>query len=401
MKAKKCWMLVLSLVTALSLCISGACAAEVIPATSGSCGETSQWRVDPETKTLYISGTGKATIPSAASIIGSSSSGNNFVQVTYLNSLFTSDVWYRNNIKKLVVEEGITEIGYGSFYGCGSITEIQFPSTLRTIDTYAFYGLTGLEELTLPEGLEILGARAFQYCYNLKTLSLPSTLRNADTCAFRQCSKLQAVYYAGSRADWEAKRLYDGFDRDEVFTLVCQGDPIPVGGFADVSESDYFAAPVLWAVENDITTGTSKLAFSPDMTCTRAQILTFLWRAMGSPWSFRDKNPFTDVDEDAYYLKAGIWAQKQELITGSALNGDQPCTRAEVVTYLWKLAGQPDTQPCSFSDVPADADYAQAVAWAVEEGITSGTGGGRFSPDAICTRAQIVTFLYRDFGRDK
>lgn len=394
---KKYCMLVLAMVMTLSLCLSGAYAAQKIPATSGSCGETSQWRVDPETKTLYISGTGSATIPSATSIIGSSSSGNNFVQSSYINSLFTSDNWYYNNIKKVVVEEGITEIGYGSFYGCSFIEEIQLPSTLRTIQTYAFCGLTALEELIVPEGVGLLSARAFEYCYHLKQVSLPSTLESMSL-AFHLCSGLQVVQYAGTRASWEDKNLDYGFDKDEIFTLVCRGEPIPVGGFADVRESDYFAAPVLWAVENDITTGTSKLTFSPEVTCTRAQILTFLWRSVDSPWSFRDTNPFTDVDKDDYYQNAAIWAHKQGLVTGSILDGDRPGTRAEVVSYLWKLAGAPETQPYSFSDVPADADCAQAVAWAVQEGITSGTGEGKFSPDATCTRAQIVTFLYRVFG---
>lgn len=108
--------------------------------------------------------------------------------------------------------------------------------------------------------------------------------------------------------------------------------------------------------------------------------------------------PAQRASKDDYYRNAAIWAYKQGLVTGSILDGDQPGTCAEVVSYLWKLAGAPETQRYSFSDVPADADCAQAVAWAVQEGITSGTGEGKFSPDATCTRAQIVTFLYRAFG---
>lgn len=399
MRAKKWWMLLVVLMMALPLCVPVS-AEEEIPPTSGTCGENSWWWVDDRTKTLYISGTGSATIPTAASVIGSSSSGNHFIQVTYLNSLFTSDVWYRNNIKKLVVEEGITEIGYGSFYGCDSITEVQFPSTLKTIHTYAFYGLTALEELTLPEGVEMVGARAFQYCYNLRELSLPATLTAMGTNTF-DSGKLQTVRYAGSKAEWE--QIYGtgmAFDKDHVVTLICAGDPIPVGGFSDVYERNYFADSVLWAVEERITEGTSKTTFSPNATCTRAQILTFLWRAAGSPQP-EGENPFADVGEADYYLQPAVWACEQGLVSGGVLDGGQPCTRADVVTYLWKLAGAPEVGTHGFSDVPAEGDRAQAVAWAVEKGITSGTGTGRFSPDAACTRAQIVTFLYRDFGQDR
>ena len=105
--------------------------------------------------------------------------------------------------------------------------------------------------------------------------------------------------------------------------------------------------------------------------------------------------PFPDVSEDDYYADAAAWAWENRLISGDAFGGDVPATRAATMTYLWKLAGQPNAGAAGFSDVPADADYATAVAWAVEEGITAGTGEDTFSPDSICTRAQIVTFLYQ------
>ena len=110
-------------------------------------------------------------------------------------------------------------------------------------------------------------------------------------------------------------------------------------------------------------------------------------------------NPFSDVPADAYYYQAALWAGEKGLISGSAFNGDTPCTRAATVTYLWKLAGQPSAGASGFTDVPAGSDYAQAVAWAVEEGITSGTSATAFSPDTTCTRAQIMTFLYRDMAQ--
>ena len=174
-------------------------------------------------------------------------------------------------------------------------------------------------------------------------------------------------------------------------------EPDP-SSFTDVAADAWYAESVAWAVENGITSGTGTSTFSPSKTCTTAEILTFLWRAAGSPEPTGEENPFTDVATDAYYFKPALWAYEQGLLSGTQLQGDAPCTRASTVTYLWKLAGSPEMDAPDFTDVPADADYAQAVAWAVEQGITSGTGSGTFSPDQICDRSQIVTFLYQDFA---
>lgn len=169
----------------------------------------------------------------------------------------------------------------------------------------------------------------------------------------------------------------------------------PTQKFTDVGPGDWFYGPVQWAVENGITTGTSATAFSPNATCTTAQILTFLWRANGSPEPVSDGS-FRDVSSSDYFYKAALWAKENGLVSGNTFNGSAPCTRSATVTYLWKLAGRPAASGSAFTDVPADADYAQAVAWAVEDGLTSGTSQTTFSPDATCTRGQIVTFLYRD-----
>ena len=164
-----------------------------------------------------------------------------------------------------------------------------------------------------------------------------------------------------------------------------------VGGFTDVKTGDYFADPVLWAVEKKITAGTSATTFAPNATCTQSQILTFLWRAKGEP------KPTGTVSGTQYYATAAQWAKEQGLTDNFSAEAD--CTRAMVVTYLWKLAGSPKTGTSNFTDVSANADYAQAVAWAVEQDITSGTGNGQFSPNSTCTRGQIVTFLYRAFAK--
>ena len=170
-------------------------------------------------------------------------------------------------------------------------------------------------------------------------------------------------------------------------------------GFNDVKPGDYFYDAVNWAVEKGITTGTSATTFSPNASCTRAQIVTFLWRASGSPEPKTASNPFTDVAANAYYCKAVLWAVENGITTGTSattFSPDAPCTRAQGVTFLWRANGsKAASAAASFTDVASDAYYAPAVAWAAEQNVTSGVGNGLFSFDTICTRAQIVSMLYR------
>lgn len=183
-------------------------------------------------------------------------------------------------------------------------------------------------------------------------------------------------------------------DKDSEYT---SGSTKVTPNFNDVADDAYYAAPVKWAVENGITTGTSSTAFSPDMTCTRAQILTFIWRAAGSPTASA-VNPFSDVTTDDYYYNAAIWAYENSMVTGSTFDADTPCTRSSTVTYLWKFNGSPVLGiPSLFKDVSDDAEYADAVSWALIEEVTSGISDTEFAPDMICNRGQIVTFLYRAF----
>ena len=170
-------------------------------------------------------------------------------------------------------------------------------------------------------------------------------------------------------------------------------------GFNDVKPGDYFYDAVNWAVEKGITTGTSATTFSPNASCTRAQIVTFLWRASGSPEPKTASNPFTDVAANAYYCKAVLWAVENGITTGTSattFSPDAPCTRAQGVTFLWRANGsKAASAAASFTDVASDAYYAPAVAWAAEQNVTGGVGNGLFSPDTTCTRAQNVSMLYR------
>ena len=172
----------------------------------------------------------------------------------------------------------------------------------------------------------------------------------------------------------------------------------PENPFTDISKNDYFYDAVLWAADKGITSGVTDTLFAPNASCTRAQMVTFLWRANGSPKA-TGVNPFTDVSADAYYYDAVLWAAEKGITSGTTattFSPDATLTRAQTVTFLYRAAGTPAVSGGSFADVDANAYYADAVAWAVSEGITSGTSATTFSPDAACTRGQIVTFLYRD-----
>lgn len=180
----------------------------------------------------------------------------------------------------------------------------------------------------------------------------------------------------------------------------------PVSGqspFEDVKAGDYYYDAVLWAVDKGITTGVSATRFDPNGSCTRAQAVTFLWRAMGSPAPTGTSMSFTDVAADSYYYSAVLWAVESGVTTGTSettFSPDAPCDRGQIVTFLHRAMKSPAASAQStFSDVAADAYYAQAVAWAVENGVTTGTGDNAFSPAASCSRSQIVTFLYRAMNK--
>ena len=169
--------------------------------------------------------------------------------------------------------------------------------------------------------------------------------------------------------------------------------------FVDVSASDYYYDAVLWAVGKGITTGTSATTFNPNGICTRAQAVTFLWRAAGSPAAKSSAMPFADVKAGSYYYDAVLWAVEQGITKGTSdtmFSPNATCTRAQIVTFLWRANGSPVASGNSaFTDVAADAYYAAAVTWAEKNGVTGGIGGGLFGSNNNCTRAQIVTFLYR------
>lgn len=192
-----------------------------------------------------------------------------------------------------------------------------------------------------------------------------------------------------------AYAIKDGY----VYIVTKQAPRPTVGGFDDVFEGEYYAEPVKWAVENKITAGETDTTFAPGKTCTRGQIVTFLWRANGEPEPASAANPFTDVKAGDYYYKAMLWAKEKGITSGTDDTHFSPnaaCSRAQAVTFLWRANGEPAGTGSTFGDVKDGEYYTEAVKWATGEGITSGDTSTTFAPNKNCTRGQIVTFLYRD-----
>lgn len=205
--------------------------------------------------------------------------------------------------------------------------------------------------------------------------------------------------------DSKGKQLAVKDNGDGTFTFEMPADKVTVepsfswvNPFADVADSAYYVDAVEWMLKREVTQGTTETTFSPDLNCTRAQIVTFLWRVAGSP-APKGTVSFADVSADSYYAKAVAWAVENGItdgIGGGLFSPDATCTRAQSAVFLYRVAGSPAVNgSAGFSDVAADAYYAQAVAWAKEHGITDGIGGGLFGSANDCTRAQIAAFLYR------
>ncbi len=306
------------------------------------------------------------------------------------------------SLTSVTIPDGVTYIGQGAFDGAG-LTSVTIPDSVTSIGPGAFGG-TGLTSVIIPDGVTIIDWQTFSNCGSLTSVTIPGSVTGIGRRAFANCASLTDVYYGGSEAQWKAIKIDEYNEALANAAIHYSGStpttpttPAPaVGGFSDVKEGDYFAQPVLWAVDKGVTSGTGADTFSPDQTCTVAQILTFLWRASNSPEPAGTAK-LPNVDAGAYYYKPAAWAVEQGVTEG--VSPDAPCTRSMVVTYLWKLAGSPGAGTGKFSDVPSNADYAQAVAWAVEQGVTGGTSETTFSPDQACTRGQIVTFLYSTFAK--
>jgi len=275
--------------------------------------------------------------------------------------------------------------------------------TANVVAGLAYYGRTNCNcsftncynvgKLTIDEGIAVTGLLG-----KADLVYLPDSTFTTSNCYANGNSVSGSAWKDSSSLGRKvlASIPEDSFTVPNVDAVASKPKVEIVGSFTDVPASAWYAEPVKWAVDKKITTGTSATTFSPDATCTKAQIITFIWRAMGEPKYTIYNNPFNDVNYKDYYFASSWWAYEKDMVEKGKFEADKFVTRADTVVYLWKMSGSPDVGTVStFTDVPESADYAKAVSWAVQNGITSGTSATTFSPETTCTRGQIVTFLNR------
>ncbi len=284
---------------------------------------------------------------------------------------------YNDEVLCVIIESGVTGIG---------------STSLRSFEY--------LDSVIIENGLTKLDSNAVFYCQRLTTVTLPGSLSSIGYHAFQQCDRLSDIYYGGSKAQLEKIAMDNSWLANKV---VHYNSYVPGFCFADVPADAWYAGAVSWATKNEITAGVGDDRFAPDRNCDRAQIVTFLWRSNGAPEPKSSANPFTDVSASDYYYKAVLWAVENDIVSGidaTHFSPNAPCTRAQVVTLQYRAAGKPIVaEENSFTDVPPDVWYTDAVRWAVHNNITQGYGDGKFSPDENCTRAQVVTLFYRNMAQ--
>ena len=292
----------------------------------------------------------------------------------YLRNNTIFPPWYdwNDDITKIVIGDGITYIS-NTLYMCRNLREVHIGEGVEWIDESTFCGCSALESVTLPQSLTSIGYLAFADCYNLKT-----------------------VYYNGTKAQWNG---IEGTEDLASATIVFNEPETVTTPFTDVPSDAYYAAAVKWAYENNITTGTSATTFSPEATCTRGQVVTFLWRAKGCPEPKSTKNPFTDVKKTDYFYKAVLWAVENGITNGTTATTFGPkdtCTSGHVLTFLWRANGEPAAVGKSTLAAANDGKwYSKAVAWADTTGLLKDMGTA-FSVADQSPRKDIVTYLYRD-----
>ena len=310
------------------------------------------------------------------------------------------------------VNEKLVAVGTGSTDGMDCLGFVTYPETTLTNASYisegdnVLYGYGTSYFTSLPVGSKILvqgdGTYPMEGFLNGDDASLKAFLKGVKGFSYEgqdmNGNDVNITLFANSLTNKAHQRDEYAFISNTIFANLLTD--IQYGSFVDVPADAYYADAVAWAVEEGITTGTSSTTFSPKTDCTRAQTVTFLWRAAGSPTPTTTENPFSDVAEGTYYYDAVLWAVECGITTGTSETTFSPnatVSRAQTVTFLWRQAGSPVAEVKNpFTDVAADAYYADATTWAVECGITTGMTETTFGPDNNCTRAQIVTFLWRD-----
>ncbi len=436
---------------------------------------------------------GSYTIPDSVTSIywsvyyGSAFSGcTNLTSITIGNGVSSIDYYLFSGctgLTSVTISDSVTSIGYYAFYGCSSLTSITIPDSVTSIGDSAFRACTSLTNVIIGSGVTSIRSEAFAYCTSLTTIIFKGDQPDFPVGALEVSRAFLDVtataYYPADNDTWTGMGTYSGtitwvaYDPDSpcitghtegeavienevaatetedgsydivVYCTVCgeelsretvivpatgSTDPEPTeptdpepteptdpeptdpeptdpepteeNPFTDVDETNYFYDAVLWAIENGITSGTSETTFSPYQEAERCQVVTFLWRAAGCPNPTNTENPFTDVSESDYFYTAVLWAVEKGITSGTTATTFSPyakCERCQVVTFLYRYFGEPavTTGSNSFTDVNTSNYFYNAVQWAVQNGITSGTTATTFGPFVTCERCMVVTFLYR------
>ena len=268
------------------------------------------------------------------------------------------------------------------------------PSGVTSIVNHAFYCCDDLISIEIPGSVTYIGYWAFFTCTGLSSIRFVGDPPEFDSSAFAALAT--TAYYPADNPTWTEDVMQDYGGK---ITWV----PYTPNPFTDVPAGAFYEIPVLWAVENGITTGATENSFDPNGTCLRAHVVTFLWRAEGKPEPAHTDSNFTDVKSSDFFYKPVLWAVAKGITNGisaTQFGSYGVCNRAAVVTFLWRAAGQPEPSSTDnpFVDVKESDFFYKAVLWAVENEITNGINATDFGPTASCNRAQVVTFLYRAYN---
>ncbi|MBQ7099054.1 MAG: S-layer homology domain-containing protein [Oscillospiraceae bacterium] len=387
---------------------------------SGTCGENLTWRIEDDT--LYLEGQGamydyswgnpapwmeleftRVEIGSGVTSIGNFAfHACEALKTTNLGESYVRRIgewaFSGTDISREAVPEGVTEIEDGAFRATSFLSELILPETLVHIGHSAF-AFSGLKELTIPKNVKSMGDGVFEYAYtNVRFVGDAPELypfMPEDSHGTFGLFK-GSIYYPSNNLTWT----------EEITTVVngwYEWIPYILNPFTDVPAGCWYEAPVLWALENGVTSGTSDTTFAPGNQCLRAHVVTFLWNAEKTPEPTAYTKTFSDVPSGAWYYKPVHWAVEKGITSGvsdTKFGAGDVCSRYQVVYFLWAAAGKPEpkTTVNPFTDVNPGHFFYKAVLWAVENGITSGTSDTTFSPAQPCNRAQVVTFLYAAYN---
>lgn len=343
--------------------------------------------------------------------------------------------FYGTAIEEVIVPDGVESIWRSAFGGCPNLKKVVIPDSVKTINELAFegsnqvivhcvergpawYTLSG-SDVTLQALPEDVNERQYQIFIEVLNDKYGDVIVDTESSyagrfvifelsSTKENVLASAVLLLDTEEEISVEIHELGDDRYMFYMPPCDVI-IEVAflnltfNFVDVDPNAYYFVPVVWANAMNITSGVDETHFAPNAACTRAQIVTFLWRAAGSPEPQSTENPFVDVSEEKYFYKSVMWAVENGITGGidaTHFAPNSPCTRAQVATFLWRAFDEPESAGSGrgFSDVTSDKYFYDAVKWAVENDITTGYGDGTFAPNRTCTRAQIVTFLFRAFG---